>query len=310
MSREPIVVVGSTNTDLTVVCSHLPAPGETVLGGELVTAAGGKGANQAVAAARAGARVSLVAAVGDDDFGSHALARLRDEGINTEHVNVLDETASGVALIFVDQEGENMISVASGANARLSPGHVQAAAGAIAAAHMVLVQLEIPGETVAETLRIASEVGTPVLLNPAPAPGEGVPAQWLEQIAYLTPNRGEAAALAGMEAQSAPEALARALMSRGVGSVIMTLGADGACTCEPGACHRVAAPTVQAVDTVGAGDCFSGVLAVALTEGRSLQTATQYAAAAAALAVQRKGAQPAMPRRAEIDDMFNTHYGE
>jgi ribokinase len=304
MAKARIVVVGSTNTDLTVLTERLPSPGETVLGGELMQAGGGKGANQAVAAARAGAQVAFVGRVGADDFGRAAVEGLRREGIDTAHVRADEHATSGVALIMVDRKGENLIAVASGANGRLTPDDVRAAGDAIAAADLVLLQLEIPLPAVREAVRLARRADVPVLLNPAPAPAEGALTDLLGELSYLTPNEGEACRLLGDATPVSPEEAARRLVAAGVGAVVLTLGARGACVCEGGECRRVAPPAVKAVDTVGAGDCFSGVMAVGLSEGMALAEAALLATCAAALSVQRAGAQPSMPGRAEIDGLF------
>ena len=304
MAKARIVVVGSTNTDLTVLADRLPAPGETVLGADLMQAGGGKGANQAVAAARAGADVAFVGRVGADDFGRAAVASLRREGIDTSHLRTDEHAASGVALIIVDRKGENLIAVASGANGRLCPEDVRAAGELIAAADLVLLQLEVPLPAVREAVQRARRAGVRVLLNPAPAPAVGALDDLLGELSYLTPNEGEAARLLGGQAGASPEETARKLVAAGAGAVVLTLGARGACVCENRTCRRIAAPAVKAVDTVGAGDCFSGVMAVGLGEGMALAEAALLATCAAALSVQKAGAQPSMPVRAEIEKLL------
>lgn len=299
MPEPRIVVIGSTNADLTVLTDHLPAPGETVLGGELIRAGGGKGANQAVAAARAGASVSFVGRVGEDDFGEAMRERMRQEGIDTALLTTDEHSASGVALIIVEKSGENLIAVAPGANSRVSPHDVGAASSAVGQADLVLLQLEIPLETVEAAAALATEAGTAVMLNPAPA--HELPPELLANVDYLTPNAGEAARLLGRRDNTEPEELARALTEMGVGTVVLTLGADGACACEAGDCFRVPAPRVEAVDSVGAGDCFCGVLATAIAEGRSLRDSVAFATCAAALSVCKEGAQPSLPHRREIE---------
>ena len=300
--RQPVIaVVGSANTDLTVAAGRLPAPGETVLGGALQTAGGGKGANQAVAAARAGAQVAFVGRVGDDAFGQQTRERLQREGVDTQNLITDEHEPSGVALIIVDQHGENLIAVAPGANWRVSAEDVYAARDLLAAADLVLVQLEIPREAVQAAAEVAHEAGKAVLLDPAPAPAPEDGVELLKQADYVTPNRAEAARLLGLDAAEPPEALARRLCEQGPRAVFLTMGADGACVCERRDCLHVAAPRVRAVDTVGAGDCFAGALAVALAAGASVAEAARFATCAATLAVQRPGAQPAMPRRAEIE---------
>ncbi|MHC5033991.1 MAG: ribokinase [Planctomycetota bacterium] len=300
-----IVVVGSINTDLTIVAERLPGPGETVLGGEVLRAGGGKGANQAVAAARAGAQVAFVGRIGDDEFGRAAIEGLQKESINTDCTRVDTRAASGVALITVDSAGENLITVAPGANARVAPSDVHDARALIAEADVVLLQLEIPPETVRAAVAAAHEAGARVLLNPAPAPAEACLGDLLNGLDYLTPNVGEGARLSGMHPDRSPEEIARALADEGVGAVFLTLGAEGVCVCDGTECFRAAAPEVEAVDTVGAGDCFSGTLAVALAEGMTLRDAARFAACAAALSVQKAGAQPSLPRREAIEQMRN-----
>jgi len=307
MAKARIVVVGSTNTDLTVLTESLPSPGETVLGGELIRAGGGKGANQAVAAARAGAHVTFIGKVGADDFGRAAVENLRREGIDTTHVSTDEHAASGVALIVVDRRGENLIAVAPGTNALLSPQDVTAAADAIAEADLVLTQLEIPMATVRAAVRQARAAGVPVMLNPAPAPAEGELDDLLGELNYLTPNRGEAARLLGAADGVEPEEAARRLAEAGVKAVVLTLGAQGALVHTGTECRRIRPPAVRAVDTVGAGDCFSGVLAVGLSEGMPLEEAALLATCAAALSVQKAGAQPSLPFRADIDRLINEH---
>ncbi len=308
MKRARIVVVGSANTDVTVSADHLPRPGETVLGGDAAWAGGGKGANQAVAAARAGAEVTFVGRVGRDDLGRRTCERLQAEGICTDYLHLDERAPSGVALIIVDKHGENLIAVAPGANSRLSPEDVRQAREAISEADVVLVQLEIPLETVAAAVRIASEESVAVMLNPAPAQrlAEGL----LASLDYLTPNAGEAAQLAGLPAEGEPEQMARRLVEMGVGAVALTLGADGVCVCADGACWRQEPPQVRPVDTVAAGDCFCGVLAVGLGEGMSLRQAVALATCAAAVSVERVGAQPSLPAREEVDNMLRRLKGE
>ena len=292
-----ICVVGSSNTDLVVRSQTLPKPGETVLGGEFQRFPGGKGANQAVAAARVGGHVSFVAALGEDDFGREALANFQREGINTRHVNLLPEVASGIALILVDARGENLISVASGANLLLSPEMVSAAEGSIAEAALLLMQMEIPLESVREAAALARKHRTKVLLNPAPCPAGGLPDALLAQVDILIPNALECRQLGRQERL---EDAAKALLARGVGAVIVTQGADGVTLFDGKNALSFAAPHVQAVDTVGAGDCFCGLLAVALDEGKSLEESIRFAMAGAALSVTRHGAQTSFPRRDEI----------
>jgi len=296
-----IVVVGSANVDMTVRVARLPARGETVLGDALHTAPGGKGANQAVAARRAGGDVTFVGCVGDDALGDTALAALRTDGVDVSHVTRASGAATGVALITVDTSGENTIAVAPGANALLAPHHVERAADVIAAADVLLLQLETPLDAVEAALGIAAHRGTRVVLDPAPAPARPLDRRLLGTVAALTPNRAEAARLVGAE-RADDETLhdvAATLLAAGVGAVIVTLGADGALVATARAMSRLPAFPVRAVDATGAGDVFSGALAVALAEGREILDAARFAGAAAALSVTRLGAQAA-PHRETI----------
>jgi ribokinase len=295
-----VVVIGSSNTDLVVCTPRLPDPGETVVGEAFEVHPGGKGANQAVAAVRAGAKVTFVAAIGRDAFGDGSLIRLEREGIETRWIARDSEKPSGVALIFKDRGGENMIAVAAGSNGDLRPDQVAAASSAIREAGCVMAQLEVPLEAVRMAARLASGFGVPMLLNPAPAvrldPG------LLAYLTLLTPNRGELALLTGQSIRQRadiPKA-ARPLRQSGVNHIIVTCGAEGVCWCSDHGHRWFAAPRVGVVDTVGAGDCFSGALAAGLARGESMTDAIQFAVTAAAICVTRNGAQPSMPMRKEI----------
>lgn len=296
-----IVVLGSSNTDMILRVPRIPRPGETVLGGRFATAAGGKGANQATAAARAGGQVSLIARVGSDSLGDQAVAGFRREGIAVDHVLRDPDEPSGVALIFVEESGENSIAVASGANARLLPVDVESAGEEIAAASILLMQLETPLETVEAAARIAREADTAVILDPAPA--RELPDALLRDVSILTPNQGEAEHLTGVAVTDLPSAeeAAQRLRERGVGEVIVTLGAQGAVWVAPHGTEFVPGHAVAVVDATGAGDVFNGCLAAALARRRPRREAIEYANAAAALSVTREGAQPAAPERDEID---------
>lgn len=305
--RKPrIVVVGSVNTDLVVRVPMLPRPGETAIGGTFATAGGGKGANQAVAAARAGGDVVFVAKVGADTMGDAAIASYRAEGVDTAHVTRDTATPSGVALILVDLHGENIIAVASGANDRLLPADVDRARERIAAADVLLVQLEVPLETVRHAAAIARAAGVRVILNPAPA--RPLDAALLGDVAILTPNETEAAALTGrhgIDTQSVAAAAAD-LLALGPAAAVITLGGRGAFLAGGGTGLHVPAFPVTPVDTVAAGDVFNGCLAVAIAEGRGLAEAVRFAAAAAAVSVTRRGAQDSAPERHEIDVVVRT----
>ena len=301
MRSKSIVVVGSSNTDLIIRVPRIPKAGETLLGGEFMTAAGGKGANQAVGAARSGGRVALIARVGTDAFGERAIKGLRRDGVDVSCVFRDKLAASGVALIFVARDGENSIAVAGGANARLSPADVGKAAGVIRAAALLVAQLETPLATVIAAAQVAVKAGVPVILNPAPA--QALPNRLLKLISILTPNETEAELLTGIKVTN-EAAAARAcakLRSRGVRTVILTLGARGAYLADAGGQQLVPGFKVKAVDSTAAGDIFNGALAVALAERKTLRDAVRFANAAAALSVTRLGAQPSAPTRAEIE---------
>jgi ribokinase len=301
MSTARIVVIGSSNTDMVVKATHIPQPGETVLGGEFVMVPGGKGANQAVAAARLGAEVTLVARLGDDLFAEASLRNFHEAGIRTEAVVRDPDAASGVALILVDESGENAIAVAPGANARLTPADVDRAEPAIRTADMVVLQLEVPLPTVLHALRLAKRHGRRVTLNPAPA--APVPDEALAMADFLTPNETEAEMLLGGGAAGLGgiAATAEALRAKGAGTVIVTLGREGAFVVGPSGSFHVAGRHVEAVDTTAAGDAFTGALACALGEGQELAAALAFATAAAALSVTRLGAQSSLPGRAEVE---------
>jgi ribokinase len=301
MTKKKIVVVGSSNSDMTIKAARIPKPGETVLGGSFSMAAGGKGANQAVAAARAGGTVIFVARIGDDYFGERALKHFVADQINVEFIVRDKESPSGIALIFVDDKGENSIAVAAGANARLSKADIERCSDTVASAEILLMQLETPLETVHAAAEIASSKGVKVILNPAPA--RKLPPELLRLVSIVTPNEFEAEVLTGVRIQDdmAAGRAADALLGQGVETVIITLGVRGAFLAT--ASERAVVPgySVHAVDTTGAGDVFNGALAVALSEGKVLREAVSFACAAAAISVTKLGAQPSIPRRKEID---------
>lgn len=304
-----LLVIGSSNTDMTVRLPALPGPGETVLGGSFLSGAGGKGANQAVAAARLGAEVVFVAAVGDDAAGRRSLEGYRAEGLDVSHVKVIRGVASGVALIFVGEAGgENMIGVAAGANALLDPGAVAELPESLFTRDRVLLVggLEVPLPTVAAAVRRASAAGMRVVLNPAPVTDLGGLSDILARVDVLTPNRGELAALSGLPTETiadVAEATGR-LLGRGPGAVVVTLGAEGCLIVDPTGSRTIPAFRVKAVDTVGAGDAFSAALAVALADGQTLDDAARRAAASAAVAVTQPGAQGSLPARLDVDRLL------
>jgi len=304
MPTSKIIVLGSVNTDLVIRGPRLPAPGETVLGGEFYQAHGGKGANQAVAAARASADpVTFIGAVGDDAFGREARAHFARENLDCRYLKTSPGEASGVALILVDRQGENLISVASGANLHVKPEDVDAVDEAVFRdARVLLTCLESPLESVARGLSRARQSGLLTILNPAPAADTICRNGALPLVDVITPNEGEAAALTGIDFddRSGAVAAARRLQELGCRSCVITLGARG-CVVVEQAETWVEGHRVQAVDTTAAGDAFNGALAVALSEGRTLVEAARWANRAAALAVTRAGAQPSLAGRKEID---------
>jgi ribokinase len=304
MPTPSIIVVGSSNTDMIIKLDRIPRPGETILGGEFVTAAGGKGANQAVAAARAGGKVTFIARVGRDMFGDEAIAGFHRDGINLNHL-VRDPAApSGAALIFVAKDGENSIAVAGGANGRLSPADVKKAKRAFAGAAAVVMPVETPLETVQAAAELAAKAGVRVVLNPAPA--RALPDTLLKLVSILTPNETEAELLTGIKVSDGKTAAKAAdkLLARGVGTVILTLGARGAFVAGAEIRQLVPGFKVKPVDTTAAGDTFNGALVVALGEGRALIDAVRFANAAAAISVTRLGAQPSAPTRKEIEKLL------
>jgi ribokinase len=293
---------------MTVRLPRLPSPGQTILGSTFATSPGGKGANQAVAARRAGAEVVFVTAVGNDDLGKNALELYQREGIDVRHVTVVEGTASGVALIFVDDGGENMIGVASGANLRLTPEDIdRLPASLFRAGDVLLAGLEIPVETATRALWRGVESKMLAVLNPAPVPSlsQTDATRLLSAATVITPNRVEAMALAGIVSDGSTEPdwrlCADRLIAMGPVAVVITLGAQGCLVRAANGTWSFAAPRVEAVDTVGAGDAFNGALAVALAEGRALLDAAAWANVAAALAVTQPGAQSALPARETID---------
>lgn len=302
MERSGIVVVGSSNTDMIVRVPRLPRPGETVLGEDFVIAGGGKGANQAVAARRLGAPVTFVVRLGQDIFGEQSLSRFTAEGIDTGYVVRDPDAPSGVALIYVGEDGENMIAVASGANARLGLDDVRRAAPAIARSQVLVAQLEIPLPTVREALTLARAAGARTILNPAPAPRAPLPDDLYPLIDVLNPNRSEAELLSGVAVSDLATAgqAGHALLRRGVGAVVITLGGQGALVVSPAGSQPIPAYPVRAIDTVGAGDAFTAGLAVALAQGASRTDAARYASAVAALATTKPGAQPSLPTEEEV----------
>ena len=304
MSESNILVIGSSNTDMVICTGHLPLPGETVIGGTFFMNPGGKGANQAVTVARLGGRVSFICKTGSDIFGHQANQLFNEEGIDTSYVFSDTKNPSGVALITVDTDAENCIVVAPGANAHLTPNDLKRSAEAVEAADIILLQLEIPMQTVEAAAMMAYRLGKKVVLNPAPA--SKLSAGLLETLYAITPNETEAEAISGIritDERTAEEA-ARKIASMGVCNVIITLGAKGALVFDGAHCEIVPAYKTQAVDTTAAGDVFNGALVVALSEGRTLPEAVRFACKSSAISVTRVGAQNSVPYRTEVD-VFN-----
>ncbi len=299
-----IIVVGSLNMDLVVRSPRHPLPGETLLGSDFQTFPGGKGANQAVAAARVGGIVSMVGRVGNDDFGTALLQNLATNGVDAVHVRRDDEAATGVALITVAANGQNTIVVAQGANGQVVPNDVVAARDLFGDGDVLLLQLEIPVPAVARAVEAARKRGTRVVLNPAPAqPLDGA---LLKQVDVLVPNQSELGLLTGMTVESIEDvtAAAYALRAQGVNNVIVTLGGDGVLVLDEMNVSHLPPYDADVVDTTAAGDAFVGAFAVALGRGGTLVEAARWGNAAGALAVTRAGAQPSLPSRAEVEQML------
>jgi ribokinase len=308
ISKIKIAVVGSSNTDMIIKTSRIPRPGETILGGDFHMAAGGKGANQAVAAARAGGDVGFIARVGNDIFGKKAVEGFIHDGIDVKHVYKERRAASGIALIIVGADGENSIAVASGANANLTPEDVRRAGRTISSADILLMQLETPLETVREAAEIAAAYKVPVILNPAPA--RPLDDHLLRRISILTPNETEAEILTGIKIKKESDMAkaAQRLLKKGVQAVFITLGSKGVFVASLTEKIRRIIPAfkVKAIDSTAAGDVFNGALAVALAEGRPLLHAARFANSAAALSVTKMGAQPSAPYRRDIEKLLKT----
>jgi len=298
-----VVVIGSANVDFTVRVERLPKPGETVSGGEFYTSFGGKGANQAIAALRAGAEVKFVAKLGRDPNGEEIYRHLTSLGLPPDGLLRDHAVPSGIALIIVDQEGRNLIAVAPGSNRRLSVEDIRSIVPFIAWGKVLLIQLEVPVEAVAEALKLAKAHGLLTVLNPAPA--RPLPSELLALVDLLVPNEREVATLAGIEV-SDPKGAAlagRRLLDSGGKAVLITLGEAGALLVQEAMERHFPAFPVQAIDTTAAGDAFCGALACALGEGRTLEEAVVFANAAGALAVMKRGAQDSLPTRDQIEDL-------
>ncbi len=303
MQSKKIVVVGSCNTDMVIKADRLPIPGETILGGTFFMNPGGKGANQAVSAARMGGNVTLISKTGNDVFGKQSVMLYTAENIKTDYIYSDPKHPSGVALITVDSYGENCIVVASGANAYLSPSDIDKASSEIESSDLVLMQLEIPIETVEYVAEMANRKGIKVILNPAPA--RALSDNLLKHLYIIIPNKSEAEILSGIrvsDIESAKQA-ADIISAKGVGIVVITLGSQGALIKDNNEYHFIEAFKVDAVDTTAAGDTFCGTVCVGLSEGRSILDSVKLAARAAAITVTRMGAQTSIPYRSELSSL-------
>jgi ribokinase len=290
-----ILVVGSANADLMIAMPKLPKPGETVRGHDFLVAPGGKGANQATAAARLGGDVGFIGSIGDDDFGKSLRASLFDSGVDTAYLSVIPKSSTGVALVLSEASGENSIAIAAGANDLLLPTDIDAATDAIAKASIIVCQFESPVATIEHVITVAKTCGVPVLLNPAPA--RPVTDAMLNGIRFLVPNRHELADLTGLPTDTVAdvEAAANALLRRGVETVIVTLGRDGVLRAGVDGARVIPGPIVQAVDTTGAGDTFVGGFAAEWCRTFDVDSAIAFAQRAAAYSVTSRGAQASMP---------------
>ncbi len=302
MSAQRILVIGSTNTDMVIETPTLPVPGQTVLGSAFRMTPGGKGANQAVAAARAGASVAFITALGDDALGVQRREQLAHDHIDVSHVVIKKGQPTGVALIVVDTRGENLIAAAPGANWQLLTDDLVPAAPAFVDVKLLIMQLEIPLESVVWAANYAKQFGCPILLNPAPMPAQALPASLLKNVDILTPNAGELRQLAP-DAATLEEAASR-MLALGVKMIVVTQGSEGATVYTKEESFHVPAFSVATVDTVGAGDCFSATLGVALAEGQPVRAAIRFATAAAAISTTVPGAQVAMPTREKIEELL------
>lgn len=298
--NRPILVVGSLNMDLVMRTPRVPQGGETLFGHDFATLPGGKGANQALACARLGGHVAMVGRVGDDNFGQVLKSGLARDGVHVSQVTVTEGVTSGVAMILVEDIGQNRILISAGANGRVSTEDIDSVAAQIEQAAMLVVQLEVPLPAVVAAIKRAHTAGVPVLLNPAPA--AALPDTLWPMIDLLVPNESEASLLSGVEVKDAASAAeaAAVLRARGVGTVLITLGAQGVLICDAQGVRHLPARKADAVDTTAAGDTFVGGLAVGLTEGMSLDDAAALGQAASAICVTRIGAQPSIPWRSEL----------
>lgn len=297
-----IVVVGSINMDLVVRAPRHPLPGETILGSDFRTIPGGKGANQAVAAARLGGKVHMVGRVGEDTFGDTLIANLEKDGVDTRYVWRTPGVSSGVALITVSDQGQNNIVVVPGTNYKLTPADIRAAESVFEGAAVILLQLEIPLDTVLEAALLARKHGAKVVLNPAPA--ATLPDSLLQQVDVLIPNESELALLTGVNEILSAAGMLRSL---GIACLIVTLGSNGVLVLNQGISRQILPHRVPVMDTTAAGDAFVGAFAIALTEGKTVFEASAFGNAAGALAVTKMGAQPSLPKQADLDAFIRQH---
>lgn len=304
MDTGKLVVLGSINADHILNIEQFPQPGETVIGKQYTVAFGGKGANQAVAAGRAGADISFIACVGEDDIGERVRKQLASDDIDTSPVEAISGATTGVALIFVNAEGENVIGIDAGANKAVTPEYLNRYQQNIIEASALLMQLESPLETVIAAAKLAKQHNTQVILNPAPACD--LPAELLSLVDIITPNETEAERLTGVQVNNNDDAAraAKVLHEKGIDTVIITLGSKGVWLSQKGEGKQIVGFRVKAIDTIAAGDTFNGALVTSLLEGKSMESAVRFAHAAAAIAVTRPGAQPSVPWRHEIDDFL------
>lgn len=302
--RNKVVVVGSYNTDLRIKTERIPLPGETIIGGIFSEGGGGKGANQAVAAARSGAEVSFIARVGNDVLGKEGIQKLLEEKINIKYIFQDNDVSTGVAFIVVDKQGENSIVVASGANARLNPADIEAAHEEISCANVLLVQLESPIEAIRKAIKIAHENGTTVILNPAPA--QPLDRDLLHEIDIITPNKVEAEMITGIKVtdEESLRSIVKKFFQYGIRNVFITLGSKGVYAGISGMMSFIPAFKVKPVDSTGAGDIFSGSLAAFLSEGMPIEKAVNMASASASISITRLGAQNSAPFRIEIENFI------
>ncbi|MHB1458147.1 MAG: ribokinase [Armatimonadota bacterium] len=298
--KPKIIVVGSTNTDMIINVPVLPAAGQTVVGSDFKILPGGKGANQAVAAARLDADVTFISALGCDSFGDDSFDRLASEGINTQYIVRKTDVHSGTAMIFVDASGENVIAVSPGANSRLTPDDIIAADDAFSETALVILQLEVPIETAITVARMAKKTGHTVLLNPAPMSSVGLPDELLHCVDILTPNKGELMQIVP-DASDIDDAV-RLISAKGPEMIVVTLGKDGAKAYNKDGSTHVKAIDVDAIDTVGAGDCFTAALGVSLAAGNSLDDALLFGVTASGLSTLVCGAQQGMPTYRDVQN--------